>query len=69
MKESIFRKWPKIPRTNPFRATITEKIDGTNSCIMIEEAITGSISSLQIVGIQSRNRLITPDDDNFGFAK
>ena len=54
-----FVKMQKIPR---FRlgCTITEKIDGTNACIYIGddgEFLTGS-----------RNRWITPDDDNHGFS-
>ena len=55
-----FKAWPKIERTNPFTATISEKIDGTNACIII--------SGGEIVGVQSRKRFITPEDDNFGFA-
>lgn len=64
-----FVKFPKIPRL--FRTpqqkkdmsptlTITEKIDGTNGCIVISEK--GDVWA------QSRNRFITPDDDNYGFA-
>ena len=56
-----FKAWPKIGRYNPFNVTITEKMDGTNACIIIEDGF--------IVGVQSRKRLITPDDDNFGFAQ
>lgn len=41
--------------------TITEKIDGTNSTIYIDE--TGEIFA------GSRNRWITPQNDNHGFAK
>lgn len=55
-----FKAWEKIPRENPFKATITEKIDGTNACIIIQDG--------DIVGTQSRKRLITPEDDNYGFA-
>lgn len=40
---------------------ITEKIDGTNGCIHISE------DGQFLVG--SRTRWITPQDDNFGFAK
>lgn len=40
---------------------ITEKIDGTNAQIVIGE--DGSIRA------GSRNRWITPEDDNYGFAK
>lgn len=55
-----FKAWDKIPRENPFKATITEKIDGTNACIIIQDG--------EIVGVQSRKRLISIDDDNYGFA-
>lgn len=55
-----FKKWPSTPRL--FReVVITEKIDGTNGCIIISE--DGSE-----VWAQSRSKLITPDADNFGFA-
>lgn len=56
-----FRSFPKIPRGNPFEVTITEKINGTNGCIIIKDN--------KIAGVQSRNRLITPDDDNYKFAQ
>ncbi len=54
-----FVEFPKIYRLN--RAVIvTEKIDGTNACVIVGE--DGQ------VGAQSRSRIITPEDDNFGFA-
>ena len=56
-----FKAWEKIGRDSPFKVTITEKIDGTNACIVIQDG--------EIVGVQSRKRFITPDDDNCGFAK
>lgn len=55
-----FTEFPKIPRLKR-SIYITEKLDGTNACVVIDE--DGSI------GAQSRNRLITPLDDNYGFAK
>ncbi len=61
MNNVEFKAWDKIPRENPFTVTISEKIDGTNACIVIDNG--------EIVGIQSRKRFITPDDDNYGFAK
>lgn len=57
---TLFKGWPKIGRASPFSVTITEKMDGTNACIIIEEG--------SLVGVQSRKRMITPEDDNFGFA-
>lgn len=56
-----FKPWPKIPRNRNQKVTITEKIDGTNACVVIEDG--------EIVAVQSRRRFITPDDDNFGFAR
>ena len=56
-----FKEWGKIPRLNNEKQFITEKIDGTNACIVIDEE--GNF------GCQSRTRLITPEDDNFGFAR
>lgn len=56
-----FKPWPKTPRLNGASMVITEKIDGTNACVVITE--DGE------VGAQSRNRLITPESDNAGFAK
>lgn len=54
-----FKPWPKIARLNR-DIIITEKIDGTNSAVGILDDGT--------VYAQSRKRIITPDDDNFGFA-
>lgn len=55
-----FVQFPKIPRL--FRnITISEKIDGTNAAITVSDDGT----TLQA---QSRNRVITPGNDNFGFA-
>jgi hypothetical protein len=61
MDKVEFKPWPKIPRENPFTVTITEKLNGTNACILIKDN--------EIVGVQSRKRFITPEDDNYGFAK
>ena len=61
MIESVeFTPFPKIARLN--RAVIvTEKIDGTNAAVGVTEDGT--------VYAQSRKRIITPDCDNFGFAR
>lgn len=58
-----FTDFGKIPRLNR-EWVVSEKIDGTNAAVIIEEGPDG-----YVVGAQSRNRLITPDDDNFGFAQ
>ena len=55
-----FEEFPKISRWSR-DIVITEKLDGTNACVII--TVDGEI------GAQSRSRLITPDDDNYGFAK
>jgi hypothetical protein len=56
-----FKTWPKILRVEKRQAPIfTEKLDGTNACVVIDEE--GNF------GCQSRSRLITPEDDNHGFA-
>ena len=57
-----FMGFGKIPRL--FRdIVITEKLDGTNAQIVINDEGT------EIVAIGSRNRHISPGDDNYGFAK
>lgn len=55
-----FKSFPKIPRLYESDIIITEKIDGTNSGICIGE--DGYIHA------QSRNKIITPESDNYGFA-
>lgn len=39
---------------------ITEKMDGTNGCVIVENG--------EVIGFQSRKKLITSDSDNMGFA-
>jgi hypothetical protein len=57
-----FKAWPKITRFENRRPPVfTEKIDGTNACIVIGD--NGEFAC------QSRTRFITPEDDNFGFAR
>lgn len=72
-----FQSWPKIARLNR-DICITEKLDGTNAAIGIytegkniaapgggcETVPTGNL----IVYAQSRTRIITPEQDNMGFA-
>lgn len=56
-----FKAWPKIKRlTKVFSVYVTEKIDGTNACVIVQDG--------EVVGAQSRNKLITPESDNMGFA-
>jgi hypothetical protein len=56
----LFEEFTKIPRLSR-ECVVTEKIDGTNGCILVME--DGRV----IAG--SRTRWITPEDDNFGFAR
>lgn len=78
-----FQGFPKIARLNR-DIIITEKIDGTNAAVVInEEPLLGRWQDGQrlgeglvvnvdgrslLVGAQSRNRLITPEQDSHGFA-
>jgi hypothetical protein len=55
-----FEEFPKISRWSR-DIVITEKIDGTNACVII--TANGEVAT------QSRTRLITPEDDNYGFAQ
>lgn len=56
-----FVEFPKIARYNR-TIVITEKIDGTNAQVYVDD--TG-----ENVYAGSRNRWISPEDDNFGFAR
>lgn len=59
----LFKAYPKTARiARAFWCIITEKLDGTNAQITIEDG--------EIVAIGSRTRLITPGKvtDNYGFA-
>lgn len=58
-----FKAWPKIPRAILGDVIITEKMDGTNSCVIVENN--------EIVGVQSRKRMLNvgKDNDNYGFAQ
>lgn len=76
-----FRSWGKTPRL--FRdVVITEKIDGTNCAVIIEQVSNTSDregvlvfqevgGALYAVGAQSKNRLIYPGKttDNYNFAQ
>ena len=58
--EHPFNEFPKMARFSR-EAVITEKIDGTNGQILIEQDgtfLTGS-----------RSKWITPQDDNYGFSR
>lgn len=59
---SEFQKFPKITRFFDQDVIVTEKIDGTNSLVFVSE-------DLKMIKAGSRSRWITPEDDNYGFAK
>jgi hypothetical protein len=69
-----FVGFPKISRLNR-DIVITEKIDGTNAAIGIAEVDVPVASPFDDCGekrlcvyAQSRTRILTPENDNFGFA-
>lgn len=77
---SSFEGFPKIPRWNR-EVVITEKIDGTNAAIIIEEENYVEADDFELASVgghyvfaQSRNRLIRPGvgkeagNDNYGFS-
>jgi hypothetical protein len=59
-----FKKFPKIERYDVVEFTITQKLHGSNAQVYIFETENG----LDLL-CGSRSRWITPEDDNFGFAK
>jgi hypothetical protein len=62
-----FTPFPKIGRLNR-ETVITEKIDGTNASVFIREAVE-ELGYTPPILAASRKRWITPEDDNFGFAR
>lgn len=69
LKEGLpkFQEWPKIGRLNR-DIIITEKLDGTNAAIgIVEEPVTDDLITHRVYA-QSRTRIITPLNDNMGFA-
>lgn len=69
-----FVEFPKLSRLNR-EVIVTEKIDGTNAQVVIVDkrevdlprgcTIVGDLA----IGAGSRTRYITPEDDNYGFAR
>ncbi len=61
-----FKSFKKIPYySDKVEITITQKMDGTNAQINIFEDEKGNIQAIPC----SRNRVISVDDDNYGFAR
>jgi hypothetical protein len=76
--EPDFQDFPKMARLAR-DCIVTEKIDGTNAQIFIRPGFAGTPNAVatwfdaesatdMVMFAGSRSRLITPDDDNFGFA-
>jgi hypothetical protein len=63
---SEFKSFGKIERYEKIQAVITEKVDGTNACINFTADETNPL--LHTLTCQSRNKLIDPFMDNYGFA-
>lgn len=73
----LFEQFPKIPRLRR-ECVITEKIDGTNAQILVTESIGQHTFGIPLhralpngpwIAAGSRNRWITPESDNYGFAR
>ncbi len=60
-----FKKFDKIESIDKCKISITQKINGTNAQIYIFDDENG----VRNVYAGSRNRWLTIDDDNYGFAK
>lgn len=58
-----FKDFGKISRLRTITALVTEKIDGTNAQILVPDD-----PALPVLA-GSRNRFVTPEKDNFGFAR
>lgn len=52
--------WPKIARLSNETMIVTEKIDGSSGCLFFDDE--GSMH------VQSRNRVLSVENDNFGFC-
>lgn len=65
MIQPEFVAWPKTPRLRKSIMVITEKIDGTNAAVGFVPDDDGK----PVIYAQSRNRLIDPLNDNYGFAE
>jgi hypothetical protein len=72
----MFQRFASLTRFSHDWA-ITEKLDGTNACVLIapidDPEINHGLATARIgdtfVFCQSRNNVITPDKDNAGFAR
>jgi hypothetical protein len=66
-----FKSFDKISKYSPLKMTITQKIHGSNAQIVIYPKYE-DYEETKLIGhdvyVGSRNRWISPGDDNFGFA-
>ncbi len=62
MEDPIFEEFQHLTRFAKEHVIVTEKIDGTNAQIFIDDLG-------QTIKAGSRNRWISTSDDNFGFAR
>jgi hypothetical protein len=71
-----FTEFPKMARLSR-EAIITEKIDGTNASIFVQNEFLEETPDSKVLYVSqgltlragSRTKWITPSDDNYGFAK
>jgi hypothetical protein len=61
-----FAKFPKIERLEKLFTVVTQKLHGTNASVHITQEL---FSQKYTVRAGSRERFITPEDDNYGFAR
>lgn len=66
-----FKSFPDVKQIGKAAITITQKLHGTNAQIVVFPVYDMDGTTLLRYDVQagSRNRWLTPDDDNFGFAK
>lgn len=72
-----FKPFPEIKRIGKLWITVTQKIHGTNASVGIEPSIevssSNELDTMARSGFEvraaKRGGFITPEDDNFGFAK
>jgi hypothetical protein len=63
-----FKSFPDVKQIGKAAVTITQKLHGTNAQILIYQVSDGDRVTYDIKA-GSRNRWLTVDDDNFGFAR
>jgi hypothetical protein len=64
-----FKSYDKIEQIGKLHMFITQKLHGTNAQIYIEQMVNLQDEPIMFVAAGSRSRWLTPEDDNYGFAK